>query len=158
MVSGVFGSPNSKDSPEHQSSINSGPKIRRFCHVYHLRELNHAQYPVVRPSYLAFRCVSLCVFTSREGMETSADVLSVIHTKFQPQQKSMDSHRGLSLLDARRSCFVMTDWVLISPVSPSSRKDQECCGKCSAAHVPEVPAVLLALSAEHGKWRASPIP
>ena len=40
-------------------------------------------------------------------------------------------------------------------MSPSSRKDQECCRKCSAAHVPEVPAVLLALSAEHGKWRGS---
>lgn len=52
----------------------------------------------------------------------------------------------------------MTDRVLIFPVSPSSREDQECRGERSAAHVPEVPAILLALSAEHGKCRGSPHP
>lgn len=82
------------------------------------------------------------------------DVFSVV----QPQWKSMDGGSGPSSMDARHSCFVMIDWVLIFPVSPSSRKDQECRGKCPAAHVPEVPAVLLALSAEHGKWHSSPIP
>lgn len=33
----------------------------------------------------------------------------------------------------------------------SSRQDQECGGERAASHVPEIPAVLLALPTEHGK-------
>lgn len=33
----------------------------------------------------------------------------------------------------------------------SPRQDPKCCWKCSAPHVSEIPAVLLALSAKSGK-------
>ncbi len=37
-------------------------------------------------------------------------------------------------------------------MSYSSWEDPECCGQCSPPHVPEIPAILLVVSAKSGMW------
>jgi hypothetical protein len=49
------------------------------------------------------------------------------------------------------SVFAALVLSLFCSVSLSSREDQECRGERPAAHVAEIPTVLLALPAEHGK-------